>query len=124
MKKLFSTVNKKKLAAIIILMVCCVSFAAAEDDAFGLNSRVKMIIELLNSPWVKGIACIAFVVECILLFTAGRQEPGMFKKFIPWIAGTVLFMSAGTITNKFMNKDSFGDLNLGFLIPPRIEKIV
>lgn len=126
MKKLFSTVNKKKLAAIILLMVCCgaVLFAETKDDAFGLNSRVKMIIELLNSPWVKGIACIAFVVECILLFTAGRQEPGMFKKFIPWIAGTVLFMSAGTITNKFMDKDSFGALNLGFLIPPRIEKIV
>jgi hypothetical protein len=27
----------------------------------------------------------------------------MFKKFIPWIAGTILFMAAGTITSKFVN---------------------
>jgi hypothetical protein len=44
----------------------------------------------------------------------GRQEPGMWKKFVPWIAGTVLFMAAGTITNKFMNLDetTTGELGL------------
>jgi len=62
-----------------------------------------MVLEMLSSPWVKGIACIALIAECIALITAGRQEPGMFKKFIPWIAGTILFMAAGTITSKFVD---------------------
>jgi hypothetical protein len=33
----------------------------------------------------------------------------MFKKFIPWIAGTILFMAAGTITSKFISveEDTF-----------------
>lgn len=117
--------NKKKLAAIIIMLICCVIAVSAQSkggDDFGLNARVKMILNMLDSPWVKGIACIAFVVECILLFTAGRQEPGMFKKFIPWIAGTLLFMAAGTITNKFMDKSSFDEINLGSI--SRIETLV
>jgi type IV secretory pathway VirB2 component (pilin) len=73
-----------------------------ESDAFGLNARVELILQVIGSPWVKGIACVALVAECIGLLTAGRQEPGMFKKFVPWIAGTLLFLAAGTITNKFM----------------------
>jgi hypothetical protein len=30
----------------------------------------------------------------------------MFKKFVPWIAGTVLFMSASAITGAFINPDN------------------
>jgi hypothetical protein len=38
-----------------------------------------MVLQMLSSPWVKGIACIALIAECIGLITAGRQEPGMFR---------------------------------------------
>jgi type IV secretory pathway VirB2 component (pilin) len=65
---------------------------------------------IITSPWVKGIACIALIVECILLITAGRQEQGMFKKFIPWIAGTILFMAAGTITSVFLTNSAGNDI--------------
>jgi type IV secretory pathway VirB2 component (pilin) len=98
MKKL---VINKRMAALALLLVIC-AFTAGADD-FGLDEKIGMVLQLLSSPWVKGIACIALIVECIGLITAGRQEPGMFKKFIPWIAGTILFMAAGTITSKFVS---------------------
>lgn len=100
--------NKKVVSFLIMALVCGASIFAqnsdtSSSDTFGLNSKVKILVELLSSPWVKGIACIALIVECIGLITAGRQEPGMFKKFIPWIAGTIIFMAAGTITKKFLD---------------------
>jgi type IV secretory pathway VirB2 component (pilin) len=95
-----SLLGKRIVLLIVFLAIC--TFSAAADD-FGLDDKVGMILQMLSSPWVKGIACIALIVECIALITAGRQEPGMFKKFIPWIAGTILFMAAGTITSKFIS---------------------
>lgn len=109
MEKIKSLLHNKKFVMFLFLAVVCVSATFAQttttttNDTFGLNSKVKILVDLVSSPWVKGIACIALIVECIGLITAGRQEPGMFKKFIPWIAGTIIFMAAGTITNKFLN---------------------
>lgn len=110
MKKNFNfkaLLENKRLVTILVIAFVCTSAIFAQDsgsnDTFGLNSKVKILVDLISSPWVKGIACIALIVECIGLITAGRQEPGMFKKFIPWIAGTIIFMAAGTITNKFLN---------------------
>ena len=105
MGKIKSLVHNKKFVMMMFFAVVCISATFAEDT-FGLNSKVKILVDLISSPWVKGIACIALIVECIGLITAGRQEPGMFKKFIPWIAGTIIFMAAGTITNKFLNVDN------------------
>jgi type IV secretory pathway VirB2 component (pilin) len=82
--------------------------AGGAGDAFGIGSRIQIILDFLSSPWVKGICVIALIIECIGMITAGRQEPGMFKKFIPWIVGTVLFMSAGSITSIFINPDEAG----------------
>ncbi|MDD5777562.1 MAG: TrbC/VirB2 family protein [Treponema sp.] len=107
MEKIKSLVHNKKFVMFIFFALVCTSAIFAEDsDTFGLNSKVQILVNLLSSPWVKGIACIALIVECIGLVTAGRQEPGMFKKFIPWIAGTIIFMAAGTITNKFLSVDN------------------
>jgi type IV secretory pathway VirB2 component (pilin) len=74
-----------------------------------VEERVSIILEFLSSPWVRGVCVIALIAECIGMITAGRQEPGMFKKFIPWIVGTVLFMSASAITEQFINP---GDADL------------
>jgi type IV secretory pathway VirB2 component (pilin) len=93
----------KRVVLVLVLFVICTFQAAAQDNSFGLDDKVGMVLQMLSSPWVKGVACIALIAECIGLITAGRQEPGMFKKFIPWIAGTILFMAAGTITSKFVN---------------------
>lgn len=105
MEKIKNLVHNKKFVMIMFFAFVCIS-ATFADDTFGLDSKVKILVDLISSPWVKGIACIALIVECIGLITAGRQEPGMFKKFIPWIAGTIIFMAAGTITNKFLNVDN------------------
>jgi type IV secretory pathway VirB2 component (pilin) len=88
---------------VMILFGISIISVYAQDNSFGLDTKIGMVLQMLSSPWVKGIACIALIAECIGLITAGRQEPGMFKKFIPWIAGTILFMAAGTITSKFID---------------------
>jgi type IV secretory pathway VirB2 component (pilin) len=97
---------RKRAGLVLALLALCAFQAAAQDNSFGLDDKVGMVLQMLSSPWVKGIACIALIAECIGLITAGRQEPGMFKKFIPWIAGTILFMAAGTITSKFVNVET------------------
>lgn len=108
MEKISNLLHNKKFSMFLFFAVVCISstFAQSAEDTFGLNSKVSILVNLISSPWVKGIACIALIVECIGLITAGRQEPGMFKKFVPWIAGTIIFMAAGTITNKFLAVDN------------------
>lgn len=91
----------KHVLMFFIVAAVFISASFAADD-FGLEGKIGVILKFLSSPWVKGVACIFLVAEAIGLLTAGRQEPGMFKKFIPWIAGTVIFMAAGTITSKFI----------------------
>jgi type IV secretory pathway VirB2 component (pilin) len=95
----------KKSTTLVLMGLTLVQgvFAQASGDSFGISSRIEIILNLLSSPWVRGVCAIALIVECIGMITAGRQEPGMFKKFIPWIAGTVLFMAAGTITKMFID---------------------
>lgn len=105
MEKIKNLFHNKKFVMMMMFAFVCIS-ATFADDTFGLDSKVQILVNLISSPWVKGIACIALIIECIGLITAGRQEPGMFKKFVPWIAGTIIFMAAGTITNKFLSIDN------------------
>jgi type IV secretory pathway VirB2 component (pilin) len=67
MKKL---VVNKRIVALVVLLVICV-FSAAADD-FGLDEKIGMVLQMLSSPWVKGIACIALIVEC------NRRKAGTF----------------------------------------------
>lgn len=94
----------RKVICVLLFAVICTSFAAAQSDEFGVSTNIAMILQFLASPWITGLACIALIVEAILLLTAGRSEPGMFKKFVPWIVGTIIFLSAGTITKKFIGE--------------------
>jgi type IV secretory pathway VirB2 component (pilin) len=95
---------------VLLLAICLFGFSvmAFAQDNFGLGEKMQTLLDVIGSPWVKGIAAIALIIECIGLITAGRQEPGMFKKFVPWIAGTILFMAASTITNTFLKPDESG----------------
>ncbi len=83
------------------MALLCVASTVFADD-FGMNARVAKLVEFVNQPWIKGLAFIALVVECIGMITLGRQDQKVFQKFIPWIAGTVIFMAAATITNTFL----------------------
>jgi type IV secretory pathway VirB2 component (pilin) len=105
----FQSAAWRRLAAAGLALMGAAAQALADTQGAGasintaLNSKVQIILDILSSPWVKGVACIALVAECIGMITAGRQEPGMFKKFIPWVVGTLLFLAAGTITTAFMS---------------------
>jgi len=101
--KIFDSSTGKKVFLVLLLLGAVAAVSFAQD--FGLNEKIGILVKLVNSPWVKGLAFIALVVECIAMITAGRQEPGMFKKFIPWIVGTIVFMAAGTITSAFLQFD-------------------
>jgi type IV secretory pathway VirB2 component (pilin) len=102
MKTYVKMIFNKKIV-LVLLFFLAGTFLFAQDTDFGLGTHIATLLKILSSAWVKGIACIALIIECIGLIFMGRQEPGMFKKFIPWIAGTILFMAAGTITSKFIN---------------------
>lgn len=75
-------------------------------EDFGVASAMQTVIDFLTNKWVIGIFFVAFCVECILLMTAGRADGQAWKKFVPILAGTVLFLAGPTITKKFMNMNT------------------
>lgn len=88
--------NNKKIVLFAFFMVVACSFTFA-DAATDMNTSVNRIVDFFSSGWVKGIACIMLIGECLGLLFAGGQNPQIFKKFLPFIIGTVLFMCAGKI---------------------------
>lgn len=86
----------KKLFVFLFLMVvaCSFTFAGAAES---MNNSVNNIVDFFSSGWIKGIACIMLIGECLGLLFAGGQNPQIFKKFLPFIIGTVLFMCSGKI---------------------------
>lgn len=98
MNNSFICKHKKAFSALVMFMVVgCVSLFAESDVASSVGDKVGILLGILGSPWVKGVACVALIIEAIGMLTAGRQEPGMFKKFVPWIVGT--------IASKFITSD-------------------
>ena len=97
--------NLFRKRTVLVPVLFCAAAAVSSADTFGMDSKVGILVDFVTSPWVSGIAFIALVIECIALLTAGRQEPQMFKKFIPWIIGTIVFMAAGPITKAFLTLD-------------------
>ncbi len=71
-----------------------------------MDDRVYTIVKFFNGGWVKGICCILLIGECLGLLFAGGQNPQIFKKFLPFIVGTVLFMCAGKIVNIIWGSDT------------------
>lgn len=105
MKKLFGWCGKHKtviLAALLAAVSLSGAFAAGTSSGSGvtgeMNDRVFSIVGFFNNGWVKGVCALALIAECLGLLFAGGQNPQIFKKFLPVIAGTVLFMCAGKIT--------------------------
>lgn len=80
------------------------SGSGGED--FGVASAMQTVIDFLTNKWVIGIFFVAFCVECILLMTAGRADGQAWKKFVPILAGTILFLAGPSITKKFMKVDT------------------
>lgn len=96
--------SHKVLCVMLFVLFCCCSNVFAADD-FGVATAMETIINFLTSKWVIGVFFVAFCVECIMLMTAGRADGQAWKKFVPILAGTILFLAGPTITKKFMNTD-------------------
>ncbi len=91
-------VLNKKLCMFLVLFVAVTSSMFAADTAANeVNDIVGNLVNFFSNGWVKGIACIALIAEAIGLIFAGGQNPQVFKKFLPLIAGTIIFMCAGKI---------------------------
>lgn len=108
---ILKTMRKHKKVSVSILMVLLVGsvFAANNVDTSTMDSTINNIVDFFNGAWVKGICCVALIGECLGLIFAGGQNPQIFKKFLPLIAGTVLFMCAGKIVTIIFgtNKSNF-----------------
>ena len=72
--------------------------ALALLDSSGLPKILNTVIKFFSSGYMKAIVSIALGGLGIGMIM-NRGEPGMIKKFIPWIAGCVILLSLTTITN-------------------------
>lgn len=99
--------NKTIVMLMVMSVICCSNIFAADNSDFGVTTAMETIINFLTNKWVIGIFFVAFCIECIMLMTAGRADGQAWKKFVPILAGTILFLAAPTITKKFMSSDKF-----------------
>jgi hypothetical protein len=92
-------------------IVPAISAVGASSEAGGNDFSNHLFFVLGLFPLIKGIAAVFLCALCVGLITAGRQEPEMFKRFAPWIAGCILFMSAGNIAGAlFYKSDSLSNI--------------
>jgi len=70
--------------------------ALALLDSSGLPKILNTVLKFFSSGYMKAIVSIALGGLGIGMIM-NRGEPGMIKKFIPWIAGCVLLLSLSTV---------------------------
>jgi type IV secretory pathway VirB2 component (pilin) len=63
----------------------------------GLDRVLNTILKFFSSGYMKAIVSIALGGLGLGLIM-NRGEPGIIKKFIPWIAGCIILLSLSTIT--------------------------
>lgn len=98
--------HKVLFMLVFVAVFMCSGLFAADGEDFGVASAMQTVIDFLTNKWVIGIFFVAFCVECILLMTAGRADGQAWKKFVPILAGTILFLAGPSITKKFMKVDT------------------
>lgn len=110
-------VNYKKFFMIALFSLCVMNMFAGQNasEITKLDDWARIIVSLFTSTWLKAICVISLIALCIGMVTVGRQEPGMFKKFVPWIVGVIVMLSAASIVNFFFS-DTSGLTDIGFFI--------
>lgn len=98
--------NHKKVFLFFLMSFVAIGATFADVDTTKMDDRVATIVDFFNGGWVKGICCILLIGECLGLLFAGGQNPQIFKKFLPFIIGTVLFMCAGKIISIIWGSDT------------------
>ena len=105
----FVSSHKVLCVMLFVFLFCSAGVFAQSSSAqtdFGVAGAMQTVIDFLTNKWVIGVFFVAFCVECIMLMTAGRADGQAWKKFVPILAGTVLFLAGPTITKKFMNMNT------------------
>jgi len=96
--------EKKALCAFLLVMVAA-SFGFADMSVVynqsvgnieGLGTVLNMILGFFRSNYMKAIVSVALAGLAVGVIM-NRGEPGMVKKFIPWIVGCVLLLSLQSI---------------------------
>lgn len=95
--------DKKEICLFLFLLVLCASsFAASTYTVAGLKTGLSAILGFFSSGYMKAILSIA--LGCLAVgMISSRGEPGMMKKFVPWIAACVILLSLSGITGIIFN---------------------
>ncbi len=115
----------KKKIIFILLMFCIVSTALFADGGIKeLDDWGTKLLNLFSSTWVKAICAIALIIICIGMITVGRQEQGMIKKFVPWLVGVIVLLSASSIVGYMFQGSDFTNGLTSFLQFVDIKNII
>lgn len=96
-----------RAAFLLSLLVLSASFCFADmtlnygeavKDIGGLSDVLNQILGFFRSNYMKAIVSIALGGLAVAMII-NRGEPGMVKKFIPWIAGCTLLLSLSAIVD-------------------------
>lgn len=111
------TVNGKKIIVFCIVFFVSIVCVYADTGSIGkLDNYARLILGFFTSFWMKAVCAIAFIIICLRAITVGRDEPGLIKKYIPWMIGVLLLLSAGEIVNFFFNGNENIADQLGLLV--------
>lgn len=98
--------NKNLIMCVYMIMMVCTALFAQEVD-YGLSDRMTTVLQILYSPWVKGILIFALALACIGIVTGGRADEQMWKKLGVIGLGVALYLATPKIANAIMNKQEF-----------------
>ena len=101
----------------MIFLVCSTMFAdtnftAAKSDTYGLSEKMVVVLQVLYSPWVKGILIFSLALARIGIVTGGRADEQMWKKLGVIGLGVALYLAAPKIANQIFKFDA-GSIDLG-----------
>lgn len=93
--KTLSNRQKRVIAFLFFAALVLTSASAAAADN-GLNNIMKIALGFFSSNILRGVMAIALGGIAFTLLS-NRGEPGLFKKFLPWIGACVIILSMSTI---------------------------
>jgi hypothetical protein len=97
----------RRAAIFMLLLTVSAAFCFADmtpnysqtvNDIGGLSDILNQILGFFRSNYMKAIVSIALGGLAVGMIM-NRGEPGMVKKFIPWIAGCTLLLSLSAIVD-------------------------
>lgn len=105
LKKIQKTFCKKEVLIMFVMLVMAVSPLFGADTISSLDTWGQKILDIFTGTWVKALLMVALIIEAIMMVVSGQQGGGgqMFKKFGPWIVGTIILLSASGICTYFLD---------------------